>query len=271
MDNVTKRYSKFRFSNGFTEIRNFSRRVFKTYKKPIFVADKKNTKLIAHRGLSSIWRENSLSAFKAAGKEAYWGIETDVHPTSDGKYVIIHDDSTGRVGSPKLPVDESTLEQLQKVKLRVKNKDTSEDGTRIPLLEEYIQVCKDASKISVLELKNYFEKQYIEEIVEIIKGMGRLDDTVFISFNYENLKSLREISPDIKMQFLASRYDKELIGHLKAINCDIDIYYAELSRARVKAFHDAGIKVNCWTVDTKPRARLLIEWGVDYITTNCLV
>ena len=88
MDNVTKRYSKFRFSNGFTEIKNFSRRVLKTYKKPIVVTDKKDTKFIAHRGLSSIWRENSLSAFKAAGKEEYWGIETDVHPTSDGKYVI---------------------------------------------------------------------------------------------------------------------------------------------------------------------------------------
>ena len=34
--------------------------------------------------------------------------------------------------------------------------------------------------------------------------------------------------------------------------------------------HAAGIKVNCWTVDDPDRAKELIEWGVDMITTNIL-
>lgn len=53
--------------------------------------DKNNVKLIAHRGVSGIERENTAAAFVAAGNRSYYGIETDVHVTKDGKFVIIHD------------------------------------------------------------------------------------------------------------------------------------------------------------------------------------
>lgn len=53
-----------------------------------------NTKMIAHRGLSGIKQENTNAAFVAAGNRSYYGIETDVHRTADGQYVIIHDDTT---------------------------------------------------------------------------------------------------------------------------------------------------------------------------------
>ena len=47
-----------------------------------------NTKIIAHRGLSGIEKENTNAAFVAAGNRSYYGIETDVHKTLDGKYVV---------------------------------------------------------------------------------------------------------------------------------------------------------------------------------------
>ena len=54
-------------------------------------------KMIAHRGVSKLERENTCAAFIAAGNRSYFGIETDVHVTADGQYVIIHDDTTTRV------------------------------------------------------------------------------------------------------------------------------------------------------------------------------
>ena len=53
-----------------------------------------NVRMIAHRGLSGIELENTNSAFVAAGNRSYFGIETDVHITADGQFVIIHDDNT---------------------------------------------------------------------------------------------------------------------------------------------------------------------------------
>ena len=50
-------------------------------------------KIIAHRGVSGLERENTCAAFIAAGNRSYYGIETDVHVTKDGKFIVFHDDS----------------------------------------------------------------------------------------------------------------------------------------------------------------------------------
>ena len=34
--------------------------------------------------------------------------------------------------------------------------------------------------------------------------------------------------------------------------------------------HDAGLTINCWTVDTAERGEELAAWGVDQITSNIL-
>ena len=79
--------------------------------------DKKDVKVIAHRGLSGIETENTNSAFVAAGNRSYWVIETDVHKTVDGVYVIFHDDNTGRMTNKNLVVEEVTYKKLCKLTL----------------------------------------------------------------------------------------------------------------------------------------------------------
>ena len=82
--------------------------------------NKNNTALIAHRGLSGIECENTAAAFVAAGNRSYFGIETDVHKTADGKFIIIHDDNTGRVCAENLPVENSNYD-VEKILDIVKN------------------------------------------------------------------------------------------------------------------------------------------------------
>ena len=61
--------------------------------------ENKAVKMVAHRGLSGIEKENTCSAFVAACNRAtYFAVETDVHRTVDGQFVIFHDDNTARVG-----------------------------------------------------------------------------------------------------------------------------------------------------------------------------
>ena len=56
--------------------------------------EKGSTRMVAHRGVSGLEKENTMAAFVAAGNRSYWGVETDVHRTSDGKMVVIHDGDT---------------------------------------------------------------------------------------------------------------------------------------------------------------------------------
>ena len=80
--------------------------------------NKEHVQMIAHRGLSGLEKENTCAAFVAAGnRESYFGIETDVHRTADGQFVVFHDDNTARVGVDSLVIEDSSFETLRKVQL----------------------------------------------------------------------------------------------------------------------------------------------------------
>ena len=230
-------------------------------------------KLVAHRGLSGIERENTCSAFVAAGNRSYFGIETDVHITKDGKFVIIHDETTERVsnGEYNLNVEESNYSEIEKIVLPDSDNTTDRRDIRIPLLKEYIKICKKYEKICVLEIKNHFEKENIKKLIDEIIELNYIDNVIFISFDFENCVNVRSLLPENEVQFLTSKeITGELIEKLCENNLDLDIYYKQLNAENIQQLHSKGIKVNCWTCDDKETAEKLDSYGVDFITSNIL-
>ncbi len=226
--------------------------------------------MIAHRGLSGIEKENTASAFVAAGHHSYFGIETDVHLTKDGKFILIHDENTKRVAGDELIVEESDYEVLRSICLL----DT--DGTKdrgdliLPNLTEYIRICKKYEKKAILELKNYFEREDICRIIEVIREENYLTQVVFISFDLPNMICLRDLLPDQQAQLLMYGPEDWLIGTLKKYRLDLDVKFTGLTQELVDQVHAIGQEVNVWTVNTKEDAERMIRMGVDYITTNIL-
>ena len=232
--------------------------------------NKGKTKVIAHRGLSGIETENTVSAFVASGNRSYYGIETDVHKTADGKFVIGHDDDLKRIAGVDMRLEDSTLEELQEIILSDKDGTKNRLDLRLCTLENYISICKKYEKQSVLELKSDFTTEEIGQIVEIIKGYDYLDNVTFISFNYENLKKVRQLLPNQPAQYLFWKVEPSIIEMLKQDNIDVDVRYVELTKEDIDSLHKAGLTVNCWTVDSPTDAERLAEWGIDYITSNIL-
>lgn len=232
--------------------------------------NKQNCLMIAHRGCSGLERENTNAAFVAAGNRSYYGIETDIHATIDGKYVLFHDNTTARLCIDDMVIEKTTFDTLRGLLLTDRDGVKGRSDLRLPTLEEYIGICKKYEKYAVLELKNAFEKEQIEEICGKIEAMDYMDHVIFISFCYENLVCLREKYPTQRAQFLVSDYTDDLIDRLKAYNLDLDIRYTALTEENVKALKAAGIVINCWTVNKAEDGERLVEWGVDYITTNIL-
>ncbi len=236
----------------------------------IKIPDKKGVKFIAHRGLSGLERENTNAAFVAAGNRSYYGIETDIHKTLDGKYVAIHDDTTGRVAIDNMTVELSTYDTLRSLTLIDLDGKKSRSDLKVPNLAEYIAINKKYGKYAVLELKNAFPEEEIYDICAQIEALDYLQGTIFISFSFDNLVYIRKKYPTQAAQFLISKYDDTLISRLKEHNLDLDIKHTALNAENTSALKAAGITVNCWTVDNPERAAELIEFGVDMITTNIL-
>lgn len=225
-------------------------------------------KMVAHRGMSGLELENTNSAFVAAGNRSYFGIETDVHRTADGQFIIIHDDNTKRVALDEMIVEKTYFETLRALRLADKNGQKGRKDLMMPSLQEYIQICKKYDKKSVLELKNHFSPADIDAIIAIIREEGWLENTIFISFDLPNMICIRERLPQQKAQYLISSYTDWLVDTLKKHALDLDIHYKALTAERVKELHDAGIEVNVWTVDTLEDCQRMVEYGVDYITSN---
>ena len=227
------------------------------------------SKMVAHRGVSGLERENTNAAFVAAGQRSYYGIETDVYRTLDGHIVCIHDGNLERVAGVDLRMGEATLEQIREVCM------FDHDGKKrsdliVPTLDEYIRICAHYRKVGVLELKDAFTEEEICKIVDIIKEEGYLENIIFISFNWDNLILLKKNYPDQAAQFLTGDISDEVIAKLSENKLDIDAHFASLTEENVKKLHDAGITINCWTVDNPEDAERLDKWGVDQITSNIL-
>ena len=229
-----------------------------------------NVKMVAHRGVSKIEPENTAASFIAAGNRSYFGIETDIYRTADGRFAVNHDGNLLRVGGVNLCVENETLEELQKVVLFDIDGSKTRADLRVPTLENYIAICKKYNKHCILELKSKFTKSEIETIFDIINGYEYLSCVTFISFILENLLLVREISSEQSAQLLFGAVTDDIIEVLKRNKLDADIHYTDLSKEKVDLLHSLGIKVNCWTVDIPCDAHSLIEMGVDYITTNIL-
>ena len=193
--------------------------------------DRKNTKMVAHRGVSGLERENTNAAFVAAGNRSYWGVETDVHRTADGHFAIMHDANAKRVGGDNINIEDSRWETVRSLHLSDVNVRVRRRGDR---------------------------------------GIGWLENVTFIAFGYENQEKVKAILPEQKCQYLVNACDDALIEKLKAAGIDLDISYPGVSEELVRKLHEADLEINVWTVDNAELAARLIDWGVDYITSNIL-
>ena len=234
----------------------------------------KQVNMIAHRGLSGLERENTCPAFVAAGNRSYFGIETDVHVTKDGKFVIIHDETTDRVsgGAHRINVEESDYAAVESIVLPELDGSTNRKDIRIPLLIDYVKICQKYEKVCVLEVKNPVSQEDLKRMVEEIRGTGYLERVIFISFDMGNCLNLRKLLPESRIQFLAEgpEVTGELIETLVENRLDLDAEYHMLTRELVARLLDRGIQVNCWTCDSKEDAETLVGYGVDFITSNIL-
>ena len=226
-------------------------------------------KMVAHRGVSGLERENTCAAFVAAGNRSYFGVETDIHRTADGRYIVFHDDNLTRLLGDGRVVEEMCFDELRALRL------TDLDGNArgdllLPTLEEYVHICKKYDKDCVLEINNHFEPEDIDNVIAIIRGIGWLERTIFISFDLPNMICIRERLPQQRAQYLVSTFGDDLLDILTGHHLDLDIKYSSLSAEQVRACHEAGIQVNVWTVNEAADAERLAGYGVDFITSNIL-
>lgn len=221
---------------------------------------------IAHRGLSSEFYENTEAAFRAAAQsDFFFGIETDIYRTADGKYVCAHDNAAFEDAS--LEISSLTLDECLSLPLAYsEDYGMSGNDERLCTFETYLSVCRDGGKTAVIEFKPDFSEQTIREILAIAANYLDKDKIIVISFSSSNIENLASIDDGTAYMYLGtSRASAEFFARR---NCPVGINADKATRMFVRRMHALGVTVNVWNVVDKAQAEELVGFGVDFVTTD---
>ena len=241
-------------------------------------AFRRGTRFFAHRGVRNIAPENSLPALKKVNNHS--GFEIDIHQTSDGRWVVMHDGNIDRMTSKKGAISSYTFDQLRNIPISKGDSVYRYTASElvIPSLEEALTVAKDKRLTPVIEIKkdstdNYTSASY-DSLVAIIKKFNVEKEMMFISFDYNSLVEVKKRLPLVEVSYLTSDFTQDLIDKAVAlgVNSGIDADYtnSHFNERNVQLAHDAGLKVGAWTTQDDSQRNKLLGMGVDFITTNSL-
>ncbi len=233
--------------------------------------------IVAHRGASHDAPENTLPAVLLGWERGADAVEIDIHQTSDGRIVAIHDKDTLRVtGRPGL-VAEATLSRLRQLDAGVW-KGRRWEGTRIPTLEEVLATVPRA-KTLVVEIK--CSRTVIPELESVLRASPKGDQVMLIAFDYETIAEAKRRMPYLRSYWLygfsdreAERYQvntpEDLLVRVQRAGLDgLDVrhdgvWVAELT----ESLRGAGKGMYVYTVNDPEQGLRLRELGVTGITTD---
>lgn len=231
--------------------------------------------LTAHRGLSAIEPENTLPAFKAACEEKYNYVEFDIEPTSDGKWIVMHDDDLRRTTNGHGKITERTLAEVSA--LKIDNGANIENYTdlRVPTFEETMALLDRyyPNTKPMIEIKS-IGKNNLDSLIEFFKDYAaRGRSTIVISFDKDIIDTLYKECPEQTYWLLTSELSDEAVDFCKNhgnMRAAFNGNNAKNTDSVINAAIDAGIPLAAWTVDSPDTLKNLYDLGVRYFTTNCI-
>ncbi len=228
------------------------------------------TEIWAHRGASAYAPENTIPAFQLALDQGAQGIELDVQRTADGVLVVVHDETINRTSSGFGRVVDLTFDELRRCDFS--NGFIGHRNLRIPTLNEVLELIAPTNAILNVELKNSVELYPGLEFAAaaVVADAGMTDRVLFSSFNHPSLANLRDVVPPSQIGVLYSDglYNPWQYAHGIGAGALHPRWRAMLQPDYVWLAHEAGMKVNVWTVDEESDVAHALEIGVDAIVTN---
>lgn len=228
-------------------------------------------KVLAHRGYSGKYPENTMTAFKKALEIGADGIELDVQLTNDGHVVVIHDETIDRTTDGCGLVRNYTLKELHAFDASA-IKPGPWGKERIPTFDEYCSWVKDTDLITNVEIKSgkCYYRGLEAKTLAVVKKYGLEDRIIFSSFNHLSAFLIKTMDPHIACGLLAEHGGIENAGDY-CKDFGFKYYHPsqnELTEENIENLKENGIGLNVWTVDTLEKLQWLYEIGADSVITN---
>ncbi|NLA76928.1 MAG: hypothetical protein GX851_03720 [Clostridiales bacterium] len=227
-------------------------------------------KLAAHRGLSSAAPENTLAALEKAGEAGFFAAEFDIHETSDGELVVIHNADIKDMTDGKGLVSEMTYSELMKYNIDAGNHIDEYPGLKIPTLEQALDVCVKYSIVPMVEIKECTDAG-LDKLLMALDERNLRPDSIIIAFGHEYLEKLEAKDNTLELWYLVSDLNDENLEICKKAPQYRVAFDGRKEANRGAAFDKykaAGLELAAWTIDDADTFEAVYSLGVGYITSN---
>lgn len=225
--------------------------------------------IYAHRGDSANYPENTLAAFASAIEMGVEGIELDVHLSSDGIPMVIHDETLERTTNGAGKVADLTAAELALL--------DAGRGEIVPTLGQVLALAQGKVRVNI-ELK---DAAATAKVASLVKEFPALD-WFASSADWDALAELSRLlpgcevfpltfaRPDLAPWKEAERFHARAALEFNAGHggTGISVWENGLTRDDVDAVHAVGNIAWVWTINDTARAQELMELGIDAVCTD---
>jgi len=224
--------------------------------------------IVGHRGSSRTAPENTVVAAKLAWEQGADAVEIDVHLSGDNQVVVIHDKGTKRTSGVDHLVRETDYATLKELDVG-SWKSAEYAGEGIPLLEDIISIIPEGRKL-VVEIKS--DKKIVPYIEKSFSNHDKVDQLIFIAFDYETILAAKKAFPQNKSFWLSSSFKDDVRTVLSKVKNDgldgVDLNYRMVKPQLIEVANSLQLEVHTWTVNNPEKGKELKAMGVKSITTD---
>jgi glycerophosphoryl diester phosphodiesterase len=214
------------------------------------------TLVYAHRGDSAAYPENTLLAFRKAMESGAYGIELDLHATSDGTVVVIHDRSLERTTTGRGYVDEQTSAALREA--------DAGGGERVPTFAEVLDLVGDRLHFDLEVKQPGIEAGVLEVLAAYPAARWAIS-----SFDWDILKRCRELAPGAELWPLAMHVNPALLDVASNLGSPcVAVAAGAYTAASAQVLSEAGLAAMVWTVNQPDEALRVRALGAAAMCTD---
>ena len=228
----------------------------------------------AHRGNSGEYPENTIPAFRSAIEAGADWIELDIFRTRDGKLVVIHDRTTGRVGDRNLVVPDSTYEELLAIDVatgfrREHGKSIADCPKHtIPLLEDLLRLVMNQAKT---RMSIQPKMACVGDAVDLVNRLGAERWVGFNDGNLQYMAEVKELAPKLTV-FWDRGKDTNIDDDIRIAQQHgfeaLVLHHEGVTPEKVQKIKAAGIRAGAWTVNDPAVMKRLMDVGVERLYTD---
>ncbi|MFZ1122713.1 MAG: glycerophosphodiester phosphodiesterase [Candidatus Binataceae bacterium] len=251
-------------------------------------------RVIAHRGASGEYPENTLAAFRVAAEAGAPYFELDVHMTRDGVVVVSHDPELSRTCGLDAAIRDLTLAELKRADAgwgfttsraaTTAATATAGDGA-FPFRGRGIEVPALAEVFAAFPERRYVVEvkqsapSLVAALLDVIERAGMRRRVLIASEEQAPIDELRALAPALPTGFPYH----EIAGFMISLAPAAEPYQPRgdalqippeyegwrlVTPQSVAAAHRLGVEVHVWTVNDPAEMLAMLDLGVDGIITD---